>query len=265
MSELADSDLKPEYKAFDALIKKGQTKVKSMRKGLISAVILTVSLLVSCASQSSNIKEVEPLASAQIQQQKPPVYIIAPGDQLDIKFFYNPELNETIIVRPDGMISLQLIDEIQAAGLTPSELDDQLTELYSRELRKPVLTVIVRSFTRQRVYVGGEVSRPGLIVLPAGMTALQAVFQSGGFKETAEPSETLIIRKGENDKPIPLRVDLAMVMAADGARDTQLQPDDIVYVPKSAIANATKFMDQYIGGLLMFRGWSFAVSQNLGL
>jgi protein involved in polysaccharide export with SLBB domain len=199
------------------------------------------------------------------ETQKPFVYKIAPGDELDIKFFYNPELNETITVRPDGMISLQLIDEIQAAGLKPADLDNKLTDLYSRELRKPVLTVIVRSFTRQRIYVGGEVNTPGLIVLPAGMTTLQAIFQSGGFRETADPAETLVIRKGENGKPVPLRIDLAAVMDADGGSDFQLQADDIVFVPKSAIANANKFIDEYINGLLMFRGWSFGVSQSLGL
>ncbi|MEJ2099611.1 MAG: polysaccharide biosynthesis/export family protein [Desulfobacterales bacterium] len=225
--------------------------------------IFIASALIGCASQSSNIKAVEPLSPAQVQA--PVVYTIAPGDELDIKFFYNPELNETVIVRPDGVISLQLVDEIHAAGMTPAELDQKLTDLYSRELRKPVVTVIVRSFTRQRVFVGGEVTTPGLVELPTGMTALQAVFQSGGFKETAEPSETLIIRKGEKNKPIPIRIDLASVMVSGGGNDLQLQADDIVYVPKSAIANANKFIDEYISGLLMFRGWSFGVSQSLGL
>ena len=239
--------------------------MKTMRKISILLAIVFLGMVIGCASQSSNIKEVEPLAPAQIQPQKPFVYTIAPGDQLDIKFFFNPELNEAITVRPDGMISLQLIDEIQAAGLQPTELDQKLTDLYSRELRKPVLTVIVRSFTRQRVYVGGEVITPGLIELSGGLTVLQAVFQSAGFKETADPAETLVIRKGENDQPIPIRIDLASVMDAGGGNDFQLQPDDIIYVPKSAIANANKFIDEYIGGLLMFRGWSFGVSQNLGL
>jgi protein involved in polysaccharide export with SLBB domain len=164
------------------------------------------------------------------------------------------------------MISLQLIDEIKAAGLKPVELDSKLTELYSKELRKPVLTVIVRSFTRQRVYVGGEVNTPGLISLPAGMTVLQAIVQSGGLTNAANPAETLIIRKGENDTPIPIRVDLqSVVNATTTEADIQLQPDDIVYVPISAIANVNKFIDQYIGGLLMFRGWSFGVTQGLGL
>jgi protein involved in polysaccharide export with SLBB domain len=229
---------------------------------LIIAALL-IAGLISCASQSSNVKDVE--RPAPIVYTKSIVYTIAPGDRLDIKFFYNPELNETITVRPDGIISLQLIDEIRAAGLKPAELDQKLTDLYSIELRKPVLTVIVRSFTRQRIYVGGEVNTPGLIVLPTGMTTLQAIFQSGGFKETADPAETLVIRKGVNGKPVPMQIDLAALMAANGGHDFQLQPDDIVYVPKSAIANANKFIDEYIGGLLMFRGWSFGVSQNLGL
>ena len=233
------------------------------KKTIFVLAVFAVSLLIGCASQSSNIKTVEPLTPAQTQA--PIAYSIAPGDELDIKFFYNPELNETVTVRPDGMISLQLIDEIQAAGLKPAELDDKLTELYSRELRKPVLTVIVRSFTRQRVYVGGEVNTPGLVELSGGLTALQAVFQSEGFKETADAAETLVIRKGENNKPVPMRVNLAAVMDAGGGNDLQLQADDIVYVPKSAIANANKFIDDYIGGLLMFRGWSFGVSQTLGI
>ena len=196
--------------------------------------------------------------------QRPAAYVIHAGDQLDIKFFYNPELNESVTVRPDGKISLQLVDEIQAAGLQPSELDQRLTELYSRELKKPVLTVIVRSFTGQRVYVGGEVNRQGLITLQPGLTALQAVFQSGGFMETAQPAETLIIRKGADNKPIPLRIDLSEVMAAsDPAADFALQPDDIVYVPKSAIAMANKFVNQYIENLLLFRGVSLGFTYEL--
>jgi protein involved in polysaccharide export with SLBB domain len=234
-------------------------------KQRLTLLILATALLagmVSCASQNAAVKDVEPLVPAQTQA--PLVYTIAPGDELDIKFFYNPELNESITVRPDGKISLQLIDEIQAAGLEPLELDRQLTDLYAQEVRQPVLTVIVRSFTRQRVYVGGEVNTPGLIELPAGMTPLQAIFQSGGFKESAEPAETLVIRKGPGDKPMPLRVDLAaLIEAGDSAGNMQLQPDDIVFVPKSAIANANKFIDEYIGGLLMFRGWSFGFSYRL--
>ncbi len=128
---------------------------------------------------------------------------------MDIKFFFNPELNETVIVRPDGNISLLLIDDVRSAGLTPSELDVLLTQAYARELRKPMITVIVKTFTGQRVYVGGEIGKPGLVELAPGMTALQAVFNAGGFLDTAKPEAVLVIRKGgAADAPIPIRVNL---------------------------------------------------------
>jgi protein involved in polysaccharide export with SLBB domain len=218
--------------------------------------------LLSCSTSQTTLKS--EAQTTETSFQKLPPYIIHPGDELDIPFFYNPELNETVVVRPDGMISLQLLDEVKAAGLQPSQLDKELTRLYSRELKKPVVTVIVRSFTGQRVYAGGEVIRVGLIALQPGLTALQAVFQSGGFRETAQPTETLVIRKGQGGKPIPIKTDLAEVMAAsDPDADFQLKPDDIVYVPKSAIARANKFVNQYIEQLLLFRGVSLGFSYEL--
>jgi protein involved in polysaccharide export with SLBB domain len=191
-------------------------------------------------------------------------YTIKPGDTLDIKFFYNPELNETVQVRPDGFISLQLVDEVKAADLEPRELNKKLVDLYSRELKKPVVTVIVKSFDSQRVYVGGEVNQQGLVTMPAGLTALQAVMQSGGFRNTAQPSETLVIRKGPDRRPVPIRVDLSALIDGDqNGSDFRLQPEDIVYVPKSAIAKANQFVNQYVEQLLLFRGVSFGFAYNI--
>ena len=227
---------------------------------LFVLIMIALGLVFGCSAQNANVQD----ASEWAKPQKPSPYIIQPGDELDIKFFYNPELNETVAVRPDGKISLQLIDEIQAASLQPSELDRRLTDLYSRELKRPVLTVIVRSFTGQQVYVGGEVNTPGLVTLPPGITPLQAVFQSGGFKDTAQPAETLIIRKGPDNRPVPLRIDLAAVMnASSQGPDFHLQPDDIVYVPKSAIARLNQFVSQYIEQLLLFRGVSLGFNYRL--
>jgi protein involved in polysaccharide export with SLBB domain len=190
-----------------------------------------------------------------------PPYVIQPGDLLDIKFFYNPELNESVTVRPDGYISLQLVNEVKAAGLQPSQLNETLTQRYAGELKKPVISIIVRTFAGQRVYVGGEVNQQGLITMPAGLTALQAVMQSGGFKVTAQPSETLVIRKGLDSRPVPVRVDLdSMLSGRTDSEDFRLQPDDIVYVPKSAIAKANQFVNQYVEQLFLFRGVSLGFS-----
>jgi protein involved in polysaccharide export with SLBB domain len=191
-------------------------------------------------------------------------YTIKPGDTLDVKFFYNPELNETVQVRPDGFISLQLVDEVKAADLEPRELNKKLVDLYSRELKKPVVTVIVKSFDSQRVYVGGEVNTQGLVTMPAGLTALQAVMQSGGFKNTAQPSETIVIRKGPDRRPIPIRVDLnALIDGDQNGSDFRLQPEDIVYVPKSPIAKANQFVNQYVEQLLLFRGVTFGFTYSV--
>lgn len=213
------------------------------------------------ANQAGTRTDAPALAAA---PERPPQYFIQAGDQLHIKFFYNPELNEAVTVRPDGKISLQLIDEVQAAGLTPAQLDDFLTDRYSRELKKPAITVIVGSFSSQRVYVGGEVGRQGLVELTTGMTALQAVFSAGGFKETADPEAAIIIRKGPDNQPVPVRVNLKSALSGDGSDVVfQLRPYDVVYVPKTWIAEANKFVKQYVEDLLLFRGVSFGFSYEL--
>ena len=117
---------------------------------------LTALILFSGCTTNPAAQKVVPASQLQAAQTPAAPYIILPGDQLDIKFFYNPELNESVTVRPDGKISLQLVDEVQAAGLQPAELDARLTEAYSLELKKPLVTVIVRSFKGQRIYVGGD-------------------------------------------------------------------------------------------------------------
>jgi protein involved in polysaccharide export with SLBB domain len=232
---------------------------------IVGLFTLLFATLAGCASQQSNIAtEAAALPASMTRSSEPAPYLIQPGDTLDIKFFYNPELNETVTVRPDGKISLQLVDEVQAAGIKPSQLDDELTEKYARELKKPAIAVIVKSFGGQRIFVGGEVNKQGLIAITSNMTPLQAVFNAGGFKETASPESAIIIRKGPGNKPVPIAMNLNDAMQGkNGSANFLLQPDDIVYVPKSAIAKANKFVDQYIENLLLFRGVSMGFSYEV--
>ena len=96
------------------------------------------------------------------------------------------------------------------------------------------------------------------------MSALQAVINAGGLRETAKLEDAIVIRKGRNSRPIPLRVDLSKAIYGGNAEaHFQLQPYDIVYVPKSAIAKANKFVRQYIEELLLFRGVSFGFTYDL--
>lgn len=190
----------------------------------------------------------------------PANYLIQPNDELSIKFFYNPELNEDVVVRPDGKISLQLVDEIQASGRTPAELDKELTDLYSVELKRPAITVIMRSFGGQQIFVGGEVGKPQAITLTPQMTPLQAVVNAGGFLDTADQQNIMIIRAGANNQAQTYNVNLDQI--ADNATPDmrfQLHPGDVVYIPKTGIAKADVWMDQHIRRFLLFNGFSYSL------
>ena len=98
---------------------------------------------------------------AKTYSQQPKEYVIEVGDTLDVKFMYNPELNELAVpVRPDGRISLQLAPDVKAAGISPSQLRTALSEKYAAELKKPEIAVIVRTFGGHKVFVDGEVVFP---------------------------------------------------------------------------------------------------------
>lgn len=191
-------------------------------------------------------------------------YALQPGDELDVRFYYNPELNLSVLVRPDGKISLPLADDVQAAGLSPAALTQTLRNKYERELRRPEITVIVRSFNSQKVFVGGDVAAPGVIQVVGPMTVLQSVTQAGGFRETARINEVLVIRRNPTAPSSPIVIPVDIAAAIDGSKPTQdiaLVPSDIVYVPKSPIANVNKFVDQYIRQNIPF---GFGLTYGIG-
>jgi len=221
-------------------------------------------LLVAC---SHAVKGTSSPATAEPQKAPPPAeeYRIQAGDLLDIKFFYSPELNEQIPVRPDGRISLQLAQEVQAGGRTPAELTAILKETYSRELKKPDVAVIVRSFGNQRVYVDGEVGKPGMIPLAGPTTVRQAISQAGGFLYTGNATDVLLIRQGPENQPLAMMVNMKKVLdGTDLGQDIYLKPFDIVYVPKTAIANANLWIEQYLTRMVPRIGFTAAFPVGSG-
>jgi len=174
-------------------------------------------------------------------------YKIQIGDQLSIKFFYNSELNEDVTVRPDGRLSLQLIPEVVAAGNTPAALVELLRHLYSDQLDKPEITVIVRTFSAQRIYVDGEVGKPGELALVGPVTVLQAIARAGGVTDTARSSEVLVVRRRQDGAPVVIRVNVDKARKGiDSSQDLGLVAYDVVYVPRTAIGNVNRWVDQYI-------------------
>jgi protein involved in polysaccharide export with SLBB domain len=210
----------------------------SLTRPVFAAAALVMAAVASAAAAGQGPPQATPNAAE--------IYLLQPGDLLDIKFFYHPELNETLPIRPDGRISAALVNDVQAAARTVSELRAELMQLYAATLRNPELTVIVKDFAPRRIYVGGEVNAPSLLRVPGKLSLLQAIFEAGGLKRSGKATDIVVLRYQGTTTPKFLKVNLtAALERGDPAGDLALEAFDIVWVPKTKIAKANDFIDQY--------------------
>lgn len=180
-------------------------------------------------------------------------YRIGVGDELDIRLFYTPDLNQSVAVRRDGKISLPLLGDMVAEGQTPSELSRTIEAGYAQRFKRPQTVVSVRNSAIQRVFVGGEVWRPGVQPLIGPLSVLQAVFAADGLRDTARTEEVVVVRRGEGSQRQVFVVNFNdIVSGRDGAQDVMLQPFDMVVVPRSDVANLDLWVEQYIRRVLPF-------------
>ncbi len=187
-----------------------------------------------------------PLLPALWAAQKPQPYRVEVNDVLEFLFFKNSDLNQTRTVGPDGEVWLQLIGAVQVAGRTVEEITADVTTRYTKELTQPQVTVSVKEYSGLKVYVGGEVNQPGIQAYRGGLTALQAVMAAGGFRPTASLRSVVLIHKGPSGEPLAGLVDLRRVLKrAELQHDLALEPADIIFVPRSAIANVNLFVEQF--------------------
>lgn len=166
-------------------------------------------------------------------------YLLRPGDEIEVRCHLIPQINQVARVRPDGKISLVLVNDVQAGGHTPEQLSEMLTLLYGKHFRNPQVTAIVRAFNSLNVYVGGEVPRAGLVPLGGGLTVTAAIFQAGGFKEEDGVRKVVLLRQGVKGPEIT-NLDVEEILLR-GKPDPFLQPSDVLFVPKSQI-------NVYVGG-----------------
>jgi polysaccharide export outer membrane protein len=169
--------------------------------------------------------------SAQSTAATDPHYVIGPQDVLDISVWKEPEVSRVVPVRPDGKISLPLLNDVQAAGLTPGALAAQITDSLKKYVTNPQVTVIVTTINSQRVYLLGEVARPGAFPMIPGMTVLQAISSGGGFTQFARTKSVYVLRN-ENGKQVKYPFNYKEVI--NGKRpeqDIALKAGDTVVVP----------------------------------
>lgn len=161
----------------------------------------------------------------------PTDYVIGVGDVLNVFFWTAKEMSlGNALVRPDGKISLPLLNDIQAAGLTPMQLAEELKKAASKFVRDGDATVIVSAINSRTVYVVGEVGRPGTFQLTSDMTVLQAIGQTGGFLETASKDDVTILRT-ENGQERRFRFNYNdVVRGRNLQQNIRLLPGDTILV-----------------------------------
>jgi|SRR3984893_8487174 polysaccharide export outer membrane protein len=160
-----------------------------------------------------------------------PAYVIGPEDVLDISVWKEPDVSRVVPVRPDGRISLPLIDDVQAAGLSPQQLAKSVAEKLKKFLNEPQVTVIVTAMNSQRVFVVGEVLRAGAFPMLPGMTVLQALSSAGGFTTFADVKKIHVMRLRDG-KQIEIPFNYREVLKGDNSgQNIKLEPGDTIVVP----------------------------------
>ena len=214
-----------------------------MKARFISGIGLLLLVSVGIwAQDNANAKQEEKPAAASASQSKEPSpskepvsvagpdYVIGADDNLHISVWKEPELTNTLPVRPDGKISMPLLDDVQAAGLTPMQLASSLTEKLKKYLADPRVTVVVTQMNSQRIYVLGEVLHTGAMPLLPNMTVLQAL-ATAGFTQFANTKGIYILRTA-NGKQQKLPFNYKQVVKGDDvAQNISLKPGDTIVVP----------------------------------
>lgn len=180
--------------------------------------VLAVLLLGGCAHQTK-----------QLPAPKDEPYRIGREDVLDVSVWRDADLSRTVPVRPDGFISLPMVGEVKAEGKTPKELEAELRESLEAYVQEPKVTVIVREVNTSRVYVTGEVARPGAFPARGRLNVLQAIALAGGFTDFADHGAIMVIRRDGKGYPVNYA---DLVTDDDEARQSiWLMPGDTVVVP----------------------------------
>jgi len=214
---------------------------------LISVILVAISVsacgptVVKPASTKSIITSPIPESAA------PRAYHIGVGDEVELKFFYTPELNDRMAVRPDGKISVMFAQDVQAAGLTAEQLAHRIKRKLASHIKQLDLVVIVRTFTSQKVYVGGEVGKPGPVQFTARENLLQVINDAGWLTPLASRDKVLLVRRDSDGEDAIYPINLRRILSGeDMSQNVTLQAGDLVLVPPSGSVEMDRWVDQNV-------------------
>lgn len=170
-------------------------------------------------------------------------YAIQPSDTLELTFMLTPQFDQTVTVQPDGYISLRDVGDLRAAGYTLPELTNSIKTAYSKILRDPVISVDPKDFVKPYFVVGGQVGKPGKFDLRGKITLTQAIAMAGGFTDASKHSQVLLFRRVSDRWTEARIINVKKMMKARNLQeDPELQPGDMLFVPKNALSKIKPFL-----------------------
>ena len=174
-------------------------------------------------------------------------HVLGPGDEFEIRFPFYPDLNDRVIVGPDGRLSLQLINSVAVGGLTVGEATKLLNERYAKVLRDPQANVTMRTYAPEQIFVDGWVANPGLVRSDVPLTVSRAIAQAGGVKSGAHTEAILVLRRTPDGIVHYYQVALGNYAGAGVAsEDPLLSTYDVVYVPEGILGSISDFLVNYL-------------------
>ncbi|WP_300556986.1 polysaccharide biosynthesis/export family protein [Maricaulis sp.] len=239
--------------------------MRASRLGLTIAVSLG---LAACASSGSQAPHPDPDWAGRFAawEETDPAYRFFPGDSIVVTVHSAPELSTTTPIGPDGRVSLPLLGNVMVANRTDYEIAGVVADAYAQSvLVSPIVEVRRGDLGRQNIVVGGEVTNPGLVEMTGPVGALEAVMLAGGFRNTAARGEVVVLRRQPGGR-LMMRV-VNVRQALNGRVDAdqiQLRRHDLVFVPRSTVAEVTNFVEQYVYGVLpLDQALSFAIADAI--
>lgn len=184
-----------------------------------------------------------------------PSYRIGPGDKLKIKYFITREMDEDLTVSPDGSIAPRAIGQIRVEGSTLLGVQEYIRRESRKELADQKVVVSLEEATSSKVYVGGMVSRPGAYRLTeTSVSVLQGILLAGGFNDESRTGQVALIRRGPDNEPMLRLINVREVIETGfDANDVPLVSGDIIYVPRSSIAEVNLWIEQFINKVVPFQ------------
>lgn len=231
---------------------------KSLDASYLTFVFIFFLLFNGCAAKKPTSRVIQPPSEEIAKEIKLTEFVLGPGDTIQITVYRHDDLNKTVQIDTSGKITYPFIGDIEAGGLSVFQLRDKIRDELLEYIKNPQVAVSVTAVQSQKVYVLGEVHKPGVFAFRTPMSAVEAISSAGGFTIDAQDKNVVVIRGDKENKDNPQLIKLDLQSALKGgnlSQNIQLQAEDIVFVPPTTIADVSRY-GEYIGRILWPVFWT---------